>query len=229
MTQSQPSLSLPRATLSLQVQERIREAIVHRVLKPGQRIDQNKLAEDLQVSLVPVREALKGLEAEGLVSIIPRRGAFVTEISLNDLDDLYFARALIEGETIAYAVERMQTFEFARLHELIDLMQEATNRQDIKEFMELNREFHLTIYRVLNNDHLLQAIITLWDRSELYRYRYMFVLRNADVVHDEHREILAACEAGDPARAKHMAVQHIQHTQKGLKAKIAEELEAESE
>ncbi|MBI5928823.1 MAG: GntR family transcriptional regulator [Chloroflexi bacterium] len=228
MTQPQPSLSLPRATLSLQVQERIREAIMQRLLKPGQRIDQNKLAEDLQVSLVPVREALKGLEAEGLVTIIPRRGAFVTEISLSDLDDLYFARALVEGETIAHAVDRMGEFDFARLHELIHLMQEATSRQHIKEFMELNREFHLTIYRVLNNEHLLQAIVTLWDRSELYRYRYMFVLRNADVVHEEHREILAACEARDAAHAKELAVRHIQHTQQGLKAKIAEELQADA-
>jgi DNA-binding GntR family transcriptional regulator len=227
MTQPQSSLSLPRATLSLQVQERIREAIMNRELKPGQRIDQNKLAEDLQVSLVPVREALKGLEAEGLVTIIPRRGAFVTEISLNDLDDLYFARALLEGETMAHAVERMQSFDFAPLHELIDLMQNATNRQDIKEFMELNREFHLALYRVLNNEHLLQAIITLWERSELYRYRYMFVLRNAGVVHEEHRAILDACENGDAARAKELAVRHIQHTQQGLKAKIAEELQAD--
>jgi DNA-binding GntR family transcriptional regulator len=227
MTQPQPSLSLPRATLSLQVQERIRDAIMNRMLMPGQRIDQNKLAEDLQVSLVPVREALKGLEAEGLVTIIPRRGAFVTEISLNDLDDLYFARALLEGETIAHAVQRMDGFDFTPLHKLIDLMQEATNRQDIKEFMELNREFHLMIYRVLENEHLLQAIITLWERSELYRYRYMFVLRNADVVHEEHRALLDACESGDAARAKELAIRHIQHTQDGLKAKIAEELRSD--
>jgi DNA-binding GntR family transcriptional regulator len=227
MTQPQPSLSLPRATLSLQVQERIRDAIMNRMLMPGQRIDQNKLAEDLQVSLVPVREALKGLEAEGLVTIIPRRGAFVTEISLNDLDDLYFARALLEGETIAHAVQRMDEFNFGPLHELIERMQEATNRQDIKEFMELNREFHLTIYRVLENEHLLQAIITLWERSELYRYRYMFVLRNADVVHEEHRALLDACESGDAARAKELAIRHIQHTQDGLKAKIAEELRSD--
>jgi len=226
MTQSQSSLALPRATLSLQVQERIRDAIMNRLLMPGQRIDQNKLAEELQVSLVPVREALKGLEAEGLVTIIPRRGAFVTEISLDDLDDLYFARAVLEGETIAHAVQRMDGFDFTPLHELIERMQEATNRQDIKEFMELNREFHLMIYRVLENEHLLQAIITLWERSELYRYRYMFALRNTAVVHEEHRGLLAACEHGEAEQAKALAVQHIQHTQQVLKTKIAEELKA---
>src|SRR5690349_2878655 len=96
-----------RRTLAAQVQERVREAILKQTLKPGERIDQNKLADELRVSMAPLREALKDLEAEGLVTIYPRRGAFVTEMSVDDLDKLYFARALIEGETIYNAVPRL--------------------------------------------------------------------------------------------------------------------------
>ncbi|MEP6988473.1 MAG: GntR family transcriptional regulator, partial [Chloroflexota bacterium] len=83
-----------RRTLAAQVQERIREAILKQTLKAGERIDQNKLAEQLQVSMAPIREALKGLEAEGLVMIQPRRGAFVVEVSISDMDKLYFTRGL---------------------------------------------------------------------------------------------------------------------------------------
>jgi DNA-binding GntR family transcriptional regulator len=222
---SQP-IALSKATLAAQVQERIREAILNHVLKPGQRIDQNKLAEELEVSLVPVREALKGLEAEGLVSIIPRRGAFVTEISLEDLDDLYFARTLIEGAAIYQAVPCLNESHFARLRELAAQMEQATRDHDIRLFMALNRDFHMTIYQALGNNHLLQCITNLWERSELYRYRYMFVLRNADRVHEEHRAIIAACEDHDAARAQDLAMQHIRHTQQGLKEKIVEELKA---
>src|SRR5207247_6020739 len=78
--------------------ERIRDAILSSTLTAGSRIDQGKLASDLNVSIVPVREALKKLETEGFVHIVPRRGAFVTQTSISDLEDLYFARAEIEGQ-----------------------------------------------------------------------------------------------------------------------------------
>lgn len=216
--------AITNTTLSSQVQERIRQLIIHRELHPGSRIDQNKLAETLRVSLVPVREALKALEAEGLVTIYPRRGAFVTEVSLEHLDDLYFARSLIEGEAIFHAIPCLTEVDMAHLRALVGQMVQATDSHDIKQFMELNREFHMTIYRTLHNEHLLQAIVNLWERSELYRFRYMFIIDNADIVHQEHREILAACEAGDAAEAKQLAKRHIQRTHDGLKEKLLEEL-----
>src|SRR5689334_14522908 len=86
-----------KKTIAGLVLERIRDAILNATLSPGSRIDQRKLAADLNVSIVPVREALKKLEGEGFVQIIPRRGAFVTQTSISDMEDLYFARAAIEG------------------------------------------------------------------------------------------------------------------------------------
>ncbi len=211
-----PAIDTSTRTLAAQVQERIREAILNRVLLPGHRIDQNKLAEDLNVSIVPVREALKSLEAEGLVSIIPRRGAFVTEVSQEHLDDLYFAREVIEGEAVFHAVPHLKAEDFAVLHDLICQMEAATQAQDIKKFMLLNRDFHMRIYLALNNQHLIQTIESLWERSELYRYRYMFVIHNADEVHSQHHALVEACAAGDAARAKMIAMEHIRHTQDGL-------------
>ena len=87
-----------KKTISAMVQERIRDAILSGMLEAGSRLDQNQLADDLNVSLVPVREALKKLEGEGFVQIIPRRGAFVTKSSLDDMEDLYFTRSLLEGQ-----------------------------------------------------------------------------------------------------------------------------------
>lgn len=213
-----------RKTLAGQVHERVREAILNQVLKPGARIDQHQLAESLNVSVVPVREALRSLEAEGLVTIVPRRGAFVTEISLADLDDLYFARQIIEGEAIYHAVAYLQPDDFIHLQQLIDQMRESTANQDIRAFMSFNRQFHLHIYRALSNQHLYQTIEYLWERSELYRYRFMFVRRNADVIHQEHEAILAACRLCQPERARELAKLHIRHTQEGLHHQLETEI-----
>lgn len=203
-------------TLAAQVQQRIREAILKQTLAPGVRIDQNKLAEELKVSMAPIREALKGLEAEGLVTIQPRRGAFVIEVSITDMDELYFTRQLIEGEAIYHAVPNMTARDFDELQGMITAMRHATSKDDIETYIELNRKFHLRIYSSLNNQHLLQVIRSLWERSELYRYRYMFVTREHERIHQEHEGILEACRLRDSALAKTRAQQHITGTQRAM-------------
>lgn len=209
-----------RRTLAAQVQERVREAILKQMLKPGDRIDQNKLADELQVSMAPVREALKGLEAEGLVTIQPRRGAFVVEVSISDMDDLYFTRQLIEGEAIFLAVPLLKENDFAELQRMIDLMREATATGDITTYIDYNRHFHLHIYAALENQHLLQVIQMLWERSELYRYRYMFMTRDHERIHLEHDAILDACRKGDQVLAKTLAKEHIFLTQRALDGQL---------
>jgi DNA-binding GntR family transcriptional regulator len=203
-------------TLAAQVQQRIRDAILKQILVPGERIDQNKLAEELKVSMAPIREALKGLEAEGLVTIQPRRGAFVVEVSATDMDELYFTRQLIEGEAIFQAVPHMTPHSFLELQEMITAMRHATESDDIKTYIDLNRQFHLRIYSTLNNQHLLQVIRGLWERSELYRYRYMFVTREHERIHQEHEAILDACRQRDATLAKARAQQHIIGTQRAM-------------
>jgi DNA-binding GntR family transcriptional regulator len=205
-----------RRTLAAQVQERIREAIFKQMLKPGERIDQNQLAEDLRVSMAPLREALKGLEAEGLVMIVPRRGAFIVEVSIKDMDELYFTRQLIEGEAIFAAVPYLTDANFADMQNMIADMRRATNANDVNTYIALNRQFHLCLYNALNNQHLLQVIRTLWERSELYRYRYMFMTRDTERIHREHEGILEACRLRDQNLAKDRAKQHIYLTQRAL-------------
>lgn len=205
-----------RRTLAAQVQERIREAILKQTLKPGERIDQNLLAEQLQVSMAPIREALKGLEAEGLVMIQPRRGAFVIEVSLTDMDKLYFSRGLIEGEAIYSAVPLLTEDDFTALENMTKAMRRATDANDITTYINLNRQFHTHIYEALDNQHLMQVIQLLWERSELYRFRYMFVTRDHERIHQEHDDILAACRQRNQELAKERAIQHITLTQHAL-------------
>lgn len=220
-----PSQSLDgKKTLAEYVQQHIRKAILTQELQPGDRVDQNQIAEKLDVSLAPVREALRALESEGLVNIIPRRGAFVTQLSIADLNNLYFARALIEGETIYHAVSYLTKTDFDVMKTLIEQMQQAANANDVNAYIPLNREFHLRIYAALENQHLLQIIQQLWERSELYRYQYMFIIHNNERIHREHQAIFDACLRRDQAAAKVHAVGHIEGTQHELSKFFAERL-----
>lgn len=225
MSHKLDGLDLPNKTIAQQVKESIRMLIMHQKLSPGERIDQNALAEQLSVSLVPVREALKTLEAEGLVKIIPRRGAFVTEVSPDHLNDLYRARQLIEGEAAYHALEALTEEDIEQLHQLNQGMRQATDEENINGFMQLNRQFHMTIYRRVGSKHYLDMVTRLWDRSELYRYRYMFVLKNAENAHRDHEAIIQACETRDQAKVKQLIVAHIQHTLDGLHEEVKNHLE----
>jgi len=214
-----------KRTLAAHVQERIREAISNGTLESGARIDQNQVASSLNVSLAPVREALRGLEAEGFVTIYPRRGAFVATTSVTDLDELYFARTLIEGETIFQAVPHLTDERLNELQRLVDRMKLVTANGDVNAYIALNREFHLGIYNVLKNQTLLQVIQNLWQRSELFRYRYMFITHDPERVHLEHQAIIDACRSRDQSAARQAAMMHIQGTQQELHELLREEFD----
>src|SRR5690606_18431475 len=119
-----------KKTVTAMVQERVRQAILDGILPAGSRIDQNQLAADLNVSLVPVREALKMLEGEGFVQIIPRRGAFITEASIPDMEDLYFTRQLLEGQAAYHAAEKLTDDHIRQLEEYYELMEKALEQHD---------------------------------------------------------------------------------------------------
>ena len=212
-----------KKTIAAMVQERIRQAIMDGILAAGSRIDQNQLAADLNVSIVPVREALKKLEAEGFVQIIPRRGAFVTDTSLDDMEDLYFARALMEGQAAYHAAEKLTDADLARLDRLMVEMGSALEAHDYAGFMRSNHEFHFLIYDAAGSRHLSNMIANLWELAERYRYRYIFFKDQGAIIQAEHRAILDACHARDSKRLRDAIVYHMQQTLAGVKSYILSE------
>src|SRR5690606_29721406 len=152
-----------KKTVTAMVQERVRQAILDGILPAGSRIDQNQLAADLNVSLVPVREALKKLEGEGFVQIIPRRGAFVAQTSIEDMEDLYFTRRIIEGQAAYYAAEKVTAVDIARLERLTEAMDAALAEHNYGDFMRLNHEFHFLIYNAAGSRYITNFITSLWE------------------------------------------------------------------
>jgi DNA-binding GntR family transcriptional regulator len=206
-----------KKTIAAIVEERIQQAILEGILPPGARIDQNKLAADLNVSIVPVREALKKLEAEGFVRINPRRGAFVTETSVENMEDLYFARSLMEGEAAFYAAPRLTEADLKSLDRLNDEMNRTLEAHDYEGFSAVNHKFHFAIYSAAGSAYLCNAIATLWDLAVRYRFRYLMLKDQAEIIRQEHLEILNACRAHDGDRLRKAIVAHMYRTMQGIK------------
>lgn len=204
-------------TVSGIAQERIREAILRGTLPPGTRIDQNQLAADLNTSLIPVREALKSLASEGLIQIIPRRGAFVADFSLKDLEDLYEARMMFEGQVAAKAAALLTDDQIEELRAICIEMSSALAHSSYDDFTRLNREFHFLIYHAADNHHLTDMLSGLWDMAERYRYRYQYILDEHDTVNADHQEIVDACAAHDAARLRIAIDNHILRTLNGMR------------
>lgn len=210
-----------RKTIAAIVQDRIRDAILSDLLHAGSRIDQNQLAADLNVSLVPVREALKKLEGEGFIQIIPRRGAFVTETSLEDMQDLYFTRAILEGQAAYHGAEKLDSEGLAKLDGLMVVMDKALASHDYRDFMQANREFHFTIYDAAGSRHLSNMISNLWELAQRYRYRYVFLKDQVSVIQSEHQTILNACHTHDSKALRDAVVYHMNQTYEGVRGYIA--------
>jgi DNA-binding GntR family transcriptional regulator len=177
----------------------IRQAIMTRRLKPGQRIRQWDLADRLNVSSVPVREALKTLEAEGQVTYEPYRGYKVVELSVEQLEEIYLARGLLEREVTRRAVRNIDEQLIRRLEDSLSRMDELAEAGDVLGYTEANREFHFLLFERADLPRICHMIDLLWQNSEAYR-GLIFGPEWSRRAHEDHRAILEACEAGDADR-----------------------------
>lgn len=205
-------------TISSIAQERIRHAILEGVLPPGSRIDQNQLARDLNTSLVPVREALKKLESDGFVQIIPRRGAFVANVSLGDVEDLYHARSVIEGSAGYEAALKLSEDDLSQLRRLYMQVNEALKKGDYDRFTRLNRQFHFVIFDAADSKYLSKVISGLWDLAERYRHRSTLIKDRAEAISVEHLAILDACEKREGDALRGAILDHLDRTLKDVYA-----------
>ena len=206
-----------KKTISAMVQERIRDAILSGMLEAGSRLDQNQLADDLNVSLVPVREALKKLEGEGFVQIIPRRGAFVTKSSLDDMEDLYFTRSLLEGQAAYHAADKLTDGDLEKLDQLMVEMGKALQERNYGAFSQTNHDFHFIIYNAAKSKYLVNMIANLWELAQRYRFRYVVMADQSSVIQAEHQAILDACHARDAKALRDAVIQHMNQTLEGVK------------
>jgi len=192
-----------------EVAERLRQRIFAHEIPPGSWIDEQKLAEQYGISRTPLREALKVLASEGLVELKPRRGCYVTEISRQDLDDIFPLMALLEGRCAFEATQRVKPAELASLKELHEQLESAAREGRIDAFFEANQAFHKRVQELSGNRWLLSVIQDLRKVLKLSRLHSLSLEGRLQQSLDEHRAIVAAICAKDAVTAERLMHDHL--------------------
>lgn len=209
-------------TVTSYVANSIRERILNGYYPAGSRLDQQTLIEELGASLIPVRESLRQLEVEGLVQILPHRGAFVAQLSIEDLQEIYLVREVLEEKATQLAVPHLSEQTLNQLAEMLANMEDATLAQDYALLFDLNRGFHFAIYQASRNTLLIHLIGSLWDRSRRYRQLYTFLPKRAPQALLEHKGIFEACKSGDASGAGAAVRENVRQTTIGILEKYHE-------
>lgn len=189
----------------------LREAILKGNLAPGERLMEIQLANQLGVSRTPIREAIRKLELEGLVIMIPRRGAEVARITEKDLRDVLEVRASLEELAIGLACERITDEEIGELRRALESFREVLREGDVTKIAESDVDFHDIIFSATQNARLIQIVNNL--REQMYRYRleYLKDYTTHDRLYKEHQQITDAVSDRDKERARKLIVEHIYH------------------
>jgi DNA-binding GntR family transcriptional regulator len=197
---------LPR-TVKDQLVNHLRDDIVRGSFEPGEHLRLEDIAVRFDISTMPVREALRDLESEGLVTIYPHRGAVVTELTVEDLEDIYDIRATLEAMATRLAVPRMTEAIFEDLALVIARMDDQLGH--VASLVKLNHEFHYTLYCASGRRHLCDLNHTLRYRTQHYLHAYIDDLGSMALAQGEHRAILDACRRGHAEEAAELVRGHV--------------------
>lgn len=201
---------LNRASLSQQIRDALLERIVSGVLKPGDRLVELKIAEEMQTSQAPVREAFRELEAIGLIESQRNRGTRVRTLDENKLAEIYMVRAELEalaGDIVATKAPEISI----KLEKIVERMKKAADKGDIKKFVILNSEFHGTIVHAAGNDTLLRV----WEGLDVNSRTWVNISLTAADLHgfvDSHFEIANAIAKGDAAEVRELSWGHVRES-----------------
>lgn len=210
---SSPALSA--RALYEEVAELLRQRIFNRELEPGSWIDELRIAEELGISRTPLREALKVLAAEGLVTMKVRRGAYVTEVSEQDLREVYHLLALLESDAAAVVATRASDAQLAELQQVHQELAAATGDRD--RFFALNEQFHMRLLDMAGNRWRNQLVGDLRKVMKLNRHNSLFKTGRLEESMQEHQAVMNALLSRDPQAS---AAQMKAHFQNGLNAAV---------
>jgi len=213
------AVSLSPRALYEEVAELLRQRIFKRELEPGSWIDELKIAEDYGISRTPLREALKVLAAEGLVTMKVRRGAYVTEVNEKDLTDVYHLLSLLESDAAGVVASQATETQLRELQALHDELEAAArpHKQDRERFFEINERFHMHLLEIADNRWRDQMVADLRKVMKLNRHHSLFKSGRIEESLAEHRAIMAALAARDALAATHAMQAHFRN---GLEAAV---------
>jgi DNA-binding GntR family transcriptional regulator len=196
--------------------ETLREAIINTVLKPGERLMEIQLAEEMGVSRTPVREAIRKLELEGFVVMVPRKGAYVAGISIKDIADVFEIRAAMEGLAAGLAAERITEEELEQLERILVKIGECVQNNDLEKLIEVDTEFHDTLYKACRNERLVQIVSNLREQIQRARTASLSTPGRSKYALEEHKKIVEAVSERNVELAQLLAREHIENAENAM-------------
>jgi DNA-binding GntR family transcriptional regulator len=200
---------IPLKTLHQTVAERIYQMIIKGELSMGQKLIEAELCDTLGVSRTPLREALRSLSSEGLIELIPNKGAFIRKPSIDEIREMFEAMSILEGLCGRIALDNMTARDLQKLEEFHERLEEQYAVQDIKKYAQTNLKFHTYLREMLNNETLGKILNGLRRKILMFRYRQLYLNGRFDESIKEHRHIIQAFRKRDPFAVEHAMKLHL--------------------
>ncbi|MDR3580421.1 MAG: GntR family transcriptional regulator [Oryzomonas sp.] len=189
-------------TLREKILENIRDAIISGAIKAGSKVSEPDLAERYGISRTPIREAFRQLESEGYLTVIPRRGAVVSEFSEKDVEEFYAIKSILEGYAARRACEKLTAKELDRLQTINDRLAELASHNDIKAFFKSHNDFHDVFIKAADNEKLRELIKSLVTRFQRLRLMSISLPGRMEISVQEHEKIIEAFRRKDDDAAE---------------------------
>lgn len=190
------------------VLDALREAIISGVLEPGERLMEIQLAEEMGVSRTPVREAIRKLELEGFVIMIPRKGAYVAGVSHKDVKDVFEIRAALEGLAAGLAAQKVTQEEIEQIELALHYEREPAS---LEEMVQSDTDFHALLYKASRNERLIQILGNLREQIQRFRTTSLAVPGRVKNAIQEHKALADAIARNDVENAQRLAAAHIEN------------------
>jgi DNA-binding GntR family transcriptional regulator len=212
----QINMSSPRFSLNMQelkphgelIADAIRASILGGHFRPGDKLDQQEIADELSVSKIPVREALRTLDAEGMITMRRNKGAVVTERTVAELSELYYIRGVLEGVAAERAAGQIDDKRIEKMQSIIEV---AEHTSELNQLLALNNDFHMILYRAFPQSLTADLIQQLRNKVAPYNRMYLDLAgSNKAAAWDDHRRIYEACRSRDPELAKIETQRHLE-------------------
>jgi DNA-binding GntR family transcriptional regulator len=209
---------IPRTSLTMAVADRLRDQIIGGEIPEGAQLRQDAIATQYKVSRIPVREALRQLDAEGLIEIVHNRGAIVPALSPEDIEELFSIRALLEPEVLKLSIPRLTKEDFSEAEAVLDtFVRELRREEHVSAWGRLNWQFHSILYSRANQPRFMAIIRNVNNSGERYTRLQLYLTHGMKRANEEHHQMLELCRKREIGAACKLMRQHIEFAGESLK------------
>ncbi|MEW6531989.1 MAG: GntR family transcriptional regulator [Thermodesulfobacteriota bacterium] len=212
---------IPARPLSQEVAQRIRDMIRKGLVKKGDRIIEKEFCQSMGISRTPLREALRILSSEGLIDLVPNKGAYVAQPSLREIRELFEVMSILEGTCARVVAEKMTDGDLAKIEKLHAQLEKHFEEKEPEKYLKVNQRYHILLQELTGNRVLNEVVNGLRDKILLYRYRQLYQPDRFQASMNEHRALMEAFRKKDPATAESIMKRHLMNQCEALRALYA--------